>query len=572
MITLKRGHGLLVLLAGLFALHLNAWAEPVELKKAPVQTPDESSALTGQIVYEVLLGEIAALRGDLGLALQAYSDVSQTTQNPELAKRAAEIALFYGKDLSAATSAAKLWLQTSPDSAEAKRLLAKLEEDSKTQLAALEAKVVQLLARDEEKRPNNLMSLNAALARIGDAHVRRGLIERVTSPYLNISEALFSRAQAQAADRDESAALATLDAALLRSHDWEPAVLYKAQLQNLENPERSISQLEAYLTRHPGSQDAKIEYSRVLAMTGQGQEALNVLQALLSQEPDNADIRYACAMLAVEIGDFSLAQDYLERLLGEKYKESDAVRIALAQIAERTDQYATAERWLRSVENPQFQRQLALRIAYAMAKQDRLAEAKEYLASQPPEDGVTQSNALTQAQLLKQLKFKKEAFELAQVVAKANPNNPGVLYEYAMIAEAADQLTEMETALRTVIKLRPEDAHAKNALGYSWIDRNIRLEEGGQLIEQALKLAPDNAFILDSQAWYYMRKGQPDRALPLLQKALRLRPDPEVVAHLSAVLCELARKDEARGMLLKSLRANPNSEVLKETLQRLEEK
>ncbi len=116
------------------------------------------------------------------------------------------------------------------------------------------------------------------------------------------------------------------------------------------------------------------------------------------------------------------------------------------------------------------------------------------------------------------------------------PDNPDLLYDQAMAAEKIDRLPVMETSLRRLIELRPDSAHAYNALGYSLADRNMRLDEAYTLIEKAVKLAPNDAHILDSMGWVLYRQGRLEKAAEYLQKAFDLQPEAEIAAHLGEVL------------------------------------
>lgn len=542
---------------------------PPHQQETPPKKLTETSGLTGQIVYELLLGEIAASRGQLDVAVEAYLDLSKSTSNPDIARRAVEVSL-YGQNLSAAKEAAAIWVKADPKSTEARKIMAEIEGDTATQLAGIETKLAELLAQSDEKRPNALMSLYPALENFGNASKRRALIERVTTPYLNLSEAHFARAQAQAGDNDLKAALSSLDAALLRSRDWEPAVLYKAQLQNLDDPDASIHLLEDYLSRHPDSRGGKIEYSRALVSARRGEEALKVLQSQLDAAPTDQDMRYACGMLALENGEFETARTYFETLLKANYRGLDGVRLGLGELSERTRDYAAAERWFRQIEEPANRSAMNLKIAYAMAKQDKLAQAREFLASQAEtEKHSNAAGRMLEAQLLKQLKRYSEAFDLAQTALEESPEDPELIYDYAMIAEAADRVPEMEKALKKVIALKPDDPQALNALGYSWADRGLHLEESQKLIEAALKLLPNDSFIMDSQAWLLVRQNKLEQALPILEKAYRKRQDPEVGAHLGELLWRLGRKEESLRFLKNMQRAHPDSDLLNDTLQRL---
>jgi Flp pilus assembly protein TadD len=117
--------------------------------------------------------------------------------------------------------------------------------------------------------------------------------------------------------------------------------------------------------------------------------------------------------------------------------------------------------------------------------------------------------------------------------------------------------------------LKPEHAHAYNALGYSLADRGLRLEEAKALIQRALELTPGDPFITDSLGWVEFRLGNNDEALRLLQKAYATRPDAEIAAHLGEVLWAMGRQDEARRIWAEGRNRDAGNEVLRETLVRL---
>ena len=126
--------------------------------------------------------------------------------------------------------------------------------------------------------------------------------------------------------------------------------------------------------------------------------------------------------------------------------------------------------------------------------------------------------------------------------------------------------------LKKLIQLRPDNAHAYNALGFSLADRNVRLQEAKELIVKALSFAPEDPFITDSLGWVEFRLGNLTAALLHLQKAYELRADAEIAAHLGEVLWRLKRQDDARRIWQEGLKLAPDNETLKETLQRLQPK
>jgi tetratricopeptide (TPR) repeat protein len=155
---------------------------------------------------------------------------------------------------------------------------------------------------------------------------------------------------------------------------------------------------------------------------------------------------------------------------------------------------------------------------------------------------------------------------------KRFPQDTDLLYDQAMMAEKADRLPDMERLLRQLIAARPDYHHAYNALGYSLADRNIRLPEAKQLIEKAVSLAPNDAYIQDSLAWVEYRLGNNERALEILQAAYAKRPDAEIAAHLGEVLWVLGQREEALKIWREGLLLASDNETLQETLKRFQVK
>ena len=164
--------------------------------------------------------------------------------------------------------------------------------------------------------------------------------------------------------------------------------------------------------------------------------------------------------------------------------------------------------------------------------------------------------------MLREAKQADAAFNLLDSALTKNPEQPDLLYETALLAEKLGKMDILESRLRKLIKLRPDSAQAYNALGYSFAERNIKLTEARELIDQALILQPDDPFILDSLGWVIYRQGDLPRALAYLEQAYAKRDDPEVAAHIGEVLWALGRKEDAKRFLKEAHQKNPDNESL----------
>ncbi len=178
----------------------------------------------------------------------------------------------------------------------------------------------------------------------------------------------------------------------------------------------------------------------------------------------------------------------------------------------------------------------------------------------------------SEAQILRDAGQPDQAKAVLEAGIKQQPNNPDLLYDFAMLAESQKDIDSMETSLRKVIELAPNSQHAYNALGYSFADRNVRLNEAVTLIDKANQIAPDDPFILDSLGWVKFRLTKYDEAEQAMRRAYKLRPDAEIAVHLGEVLWTMGQKDDAKKIWRDARQKDPENQTLKETLERLKVK
>jgi tetratricopeptide (TPR) repeat protein len=271
----------------------------------------------------------------------------------------------------------------------------------------------------------------------------------------------------------------------------------------------------------------------------------------------------------MQANDYDSAEIQLKRALDTGYSEPDVARIYMGQLTEERKRYDEALKWYASVEPGEQFINAQARYAGVLARQGRLPEARKHLQEVNTQN-AQQRVQLTQAeaQLLRDANAYQEAFDLLAQALQKMPDYPDLLYDHAMAAEKVNRVDVLEASLRKLIELRPEHAHAYNALGYTLADRNERLPEAQQLIEKALKIAPDDAFIMDSMGWVLYRRGRNREAIDYLQRAYGLRPDGDIAAHLGEVLWADGQQDQARKLWTEALKDNAPNEALQNTIRR----
>jgi len=142
------------------------------------------------------------------------------------------------------------------------------------------------------------------------------------------------------------------------------------------------------------------------------------------------------------------------------------------------------------------------------------------------------------------------------------PGNKDLLYARALVAEKLNLADVAERDLRAILKQDPKNANALNALGYTLADRGVHLNEAQTLLREAMALKPDDPFILDSYGWLLYRLGNNSEAVKYLRRAIELRSDAEISAHLGEVLWVTGDRREAESVWDRALKDTPDNEAL----------
>jgi len=525
-----------------------------------------AQAMSQAVLFKLLLAEIALQRGQNNVAVQSFLELTKETKDPRIAQRATEVALntrFFG----AALETAGIWLAADPESQQARQILAALLVNQ-ARLADAEPHLEKWLAADQEHVGSGFMQLNTILARHPDKPAVLQLTQNLAKPYPAVPEAHFSIAQAAWAAGQAPLALDEIRQALKLRADWEQAALFQGLVLQRTSNADALAYYQSYLKTNPRAMDVRLSYARLLVTDKKYAEARGEFQALLKEFPDNADVTMAVALLSLQLSDYDLAETQLKHALETDYKDPDAVRFYLGQVNEERKRSDDALRWYSSVTGGDQYVPSRARYAGILAKQGRLDDARKYLQEAGRNGPERVQFTQAEAQLLRDASDYRAAFDLlGQAIAK-NPNSPELLYDQAMAAEKVDRIDVLESNLRKVIQLKPDYAHAYNALGYTFADRNTRLNEAYTLVEQALKLAPDDPFIMDSMGWVLFRMNQSDAAITFLKRALEIRPDAEIAAHLGEVLWAAGRQDEAKKVWAAALKDNPANELLLATVKK----
>ena len=574
----------LALLAAAALTSLPLSAQSLSPGLAPEASTREGSGLTADVFYRVLLGDVALQRGETSLAARAFYEAARESRDARIAKRAAEVALA-ARMRGLAQESAKLWATLDPSAERPKQILAALasggtgrgnvdggfDSDLKQRLE----KVLADAALTERGVGEVFLQLNRFFADNQDKRQTYELVRELAKPYPNSAEAHFAVALAAYGGgipegSPDNTALLEIERALAIKPDWERAALLKAELLSRNKNDDAIRYLSAFVAANPESRAAAGALAQLYVEQKRYAEARAVFQKLWDNDRSAREFEFGIAVLSVQMKDWDTAESLFTDLKKASYGENGAVELYLAQISEEKGRYEEAIERYKAVPEGERAWLAKLRIAAMMGKMGKVADARRYLADLP---AVTIDQRVqvrqAEAQLLRDANDNQGAYDVLVAALKEHPDSPELLYDTAMVAERIDRVDDAEKRLRRVVELKPDDAQALNALGYTLVDRTPRVSEGLALIERALKLSPDDPFILDSMGWALFRQGKYAEAEQYLRRAMKERPDAEIAAHLGEVLWAKGEHDRAQEVWQSQLKSTPDNPVLLETVRRL---
>ncbi|WP_027017292.1 tetratricopeptide repeat protein [Comamonas composti] len=541
---------------------------------------DQRAALNAELFYEILVGEIAASEGALLDAQAMLMEAARTSNSEQLYRRATELAL-QSRSGDRALINARAWLEAYPESRDANRfvlqILVALNRigDSGAYLKR------EIALTPAPSKPAAFLAITQLYNNAGDKALAADVVESAMEPELAKPE---TGAMAWAtighmrlnADQRQAAVLA-LEKAQALEPDTGAGALLAMELLEAGLPEAEPV-VQRYLAKTPSAQ-MRMAYARALLEQQRLKEARGLLDTITQETPDYPEAWALQASLQLRAGELEAARKSVDRFgalipqlpPGVARSAAQSQHYLLqAQLAEQQGQYAKADELLSQIADASNALSVQARRAALLLRQNKPDQALA-LIDAVPANGPSQQRLkqLTKVQLLRDAGRVEQAYALQLQMLQQAPKDPELAYDAALLAERLGRHQEMEKLLRGIIARQPDFQHAYNALGYSFAERGIHLDEAEQLVVKALEMAPGDPFITDSLGWVKFRQGDLDAARELLEKAYAKRPDAEIAAHLGEVLWAQGQKDGARKIWRQAQAASPDNQSLRDTLKRL---
>jgi tetratricopeptide (TPR) repeat protein len=281
----------------------------------------------------------------------------------------------------------------------------------------------------------------------------------------------------------------------------------------------------------------RFKLADIYLRTNDRKRAIEQLEAIVREDPANAQAQYQLGRLAYEEDRWADCSEFLKRVLvlNPDFEQAH-YDLAAAQIAQgnTSDALATLDR-----ARTRFRANFIL----------------EYLQATACTQGKNYTDAVRH-------------FTAAEVIAQATDTNRLNHTFYFQAGAALERQGDRAQAAKYFEKslaLSPDFDEALNYLGYMWAEHGENLDRARELIARALKAEPDNPAYLDSMGWVLFKLNQPKDALAYLLKAVEKseEPDATIYDHLGDVYVVLNETEQAREAWRKSLAVEANDQVRK---------
>lgn len=533
-------------------------------------TPSELHDERAQLMYEVMIAELAGRRGYLDVATEGYLRASKRTDDARVAERATKLAVW-GALWDQAQEAATRWVELDPESTEARELLAQvLLRSDQPEGAALD-QFAELVEKAED-RGVVLNDIFILLSREDDRPAAlatlKGLQKRFPEEiYAHMGVARFLWQQ-----NDRDAALVAVEQALKVNPEHGEALLMKAQIFTEQGkPAEGLEDIKKALNNDPDDLSLRIGFARLLSGIGRYTEAGEELEYLYNNARDNGDVLLSIGLLALDSKRTDAAKRYLEALL-ETGEHRDQAHYYLARIDDQQQLFSEAIKHYEMVGEGDLYLSSQLRSAELYAASGQLevgVERVRSLSTLLPDPAMQPMLITTESRMLQDAGKDVEAVGVLSAGLEKYPLNGELLYARALASDRTGDTETLMSDLNKLIVEEPDNASALNALGYFLADANLRLDEAEQHLEKAIQLRPDDPAIMDSLGWLRFRQGDTAAAKQLLEQAYKLMADGEIAAHLGEVLWVIGDEAAARELWDKALVDSPEHVKLVDTVERL---
>ncbi len=373
-----------------------------------------------------------------------------------------------------------------------------------------------------------------------------------------LEDCYIMQAREQLVARDQAGALKTIQRLLAAVPNSSSGLYYQGTIYSayIKEDKKAIKSFQEILEDDSDDLRALGALAQIYLDQKNYKEALKYLLEVERLAPTDVPTKLKVGLLYYELKDFDQAIDRFTQALSLS-PANDRVSYYLGLLEAQRKNYESAFNYFKSIPpDSELYKDAVVRSILVLKEMQALPKAislaQEALKNR---QDIPELYEVLGTLYGREGKY-DQAFLILEKGLKKFPNQEKLLFSKGVLLDKAGQFEKSIATMRELVQVNPKNASALNYIGYSYADRGINLDEALNLVTQAYQLKPDDGYIIDSLAWVYFKKGNPQKALDLLLQANKVSPnEPVILEHLGDVYLELGVKEKAKNYFQEAVAA-----------------
>ena len=374
------------------------------------------------------------------------------------------------------------------------------------------------------------------------------------------ADAQFAVGRLYAIRGDDNAARSAFQAALRINPRASAAQVALASVESQVGASEEAKRLASEVARNqPGNVTARLVLVRNLIATRDLVRADQEIKALTTAHPENAAVRAQEGRLALARNDLPLALISLERARKLDPNSYEVASLLVAIDIRRNDPAAAKARVEELVKNQPTTDALLLAARTYTAVKDPGSAEKALRAAIDMDPSLVTPYDLLGRLYLDQGKL-DQALSQFETLAQKQSRPVEAITMTGMILRQQGKNDLARARYEEALRLDPNAATAANNLAWMLAESGQELDRAVDLAKIATAASPNNPVVMDTLGWAWLKKREPQLAIPLLQRCVELDPDNGWYHyHLGLAYDQAGDTDRARASLQRAYRAGTNA-------------
>lgn len=277
------------------------------------------------------------------------------------------------------------------------------------------------------------------------------------------------------------------------------------------------------------------------------------LDSVTENSEPTLEVEMKMALILIEQKRFTQATIKLNDLLA-KFPKADSARYYLAGVYEESgDQENAIRNYMLVPASSKNFSEAVVHAAYLLKGQGKINQALEVTAQGLKTNADSQVYIMRASLLDAKSDYSGAARLLEEGLTKYS-QNAELLFQHAIMLDRLGKKDAMIGQMKKVLEIQPDHVQSMSYLAFSLAELNQHLSDAEELARRALKLAPQDGYVLDTLGWVLFKQKKFSESIKVLEKAYEYQSSASIIAeHLADAYSMQSQTEKAKEMYNKAV-------------------